>query len=826
MHETLEWRKTAAVGFTERIRKLNQQFHSTRPNICLHSARAYTQVFKETEGAPYPIRRGKALRRVFETMPPVIMPYELIVGQPACRLRGMTVRINAHGGWMAMPGELEELDTRAQDPWVITPEQKRELREEILPYWKGRTLREIWTERMKAAFPETWWITVCTLATDNSNFLHSPGSHINPPYGEIINEGIVKYEKKAKEKLASLDLSNPENIPKSYFYQSVLEVIEGIKAWQKNYAAKARELAQREKDPQRKKELMKIAERCERVPYYPARNFAEALQSIYFVQCFLWMEGCGVSFSLGRFDQYMYPFYKKDLEEGRLTRDQAKELLECLWIKLTGIHWLNSKQNAYFFPGYFPFQNLQVGGVKEGWVDATNDLTYLVIEALMDSRTTQPTVSVFWHKNMPEKLKLMTAELVSLGMGHPSIFSMESTAEMRMNASDERWEDLWDAKIIGCVEPQGAGCRQFGHSDSAQVNGGSIVEFAYTRGIKRYGLPMCEQCQQCKPPPERALKRLVGLDTGDPRNFKTFEEFKEAVKKQMDWLIDLTVKANWVAESVYRDYMHLPMQSMFTEDCLERGKDVVEGGARYPVGPHIILIGTADIADSMAAIKKLIYDEKKITWDQLLKALEANFEGYEEIRRMCLDAPKFGNDDDYVDSIAAEMFEHFGRKVRQYKNLRGGIVDPAVVPVSQNVPYGLQVGALPSGRLAQTPLAEGVSPFHGVDAKGPTAALRSVTKLNHQLFTGGTLLNLWISGASLRTPEGKKKFVDLIDTYVYLGGHHIQVNSVSKETLRDAQVHPEKYPTLMVRVAGYSAYFVDLAKPTQDDVIGRTEHIL
>ena len=811
MRETLEWRagRTARLGSTERVKRLNQQFHNTRPSICLHGIRAYTKVYKETEGEPSILSRGKGIAEVLSTMPPVIMPDELIVGQPGSRLRAMTIR-PPMTGWLQDECEVEELNTRNYDPWEIIDEQKRELREEILPYWKNKSVRDLWIKRAKVLYPDEWWILTQTSVTDMQNYLHSPGSHINPPYDDILTKGFKWYEGRINEKLESL---GGDQFEKRFFYEAVLTAIAGIKEWSQNYKEKATELSKKEKDQGRALELAKIADIVGRVPYEPARNFHEALQSIFFTQCFLWLEGSGVGFNLGRADRYLFPFYQRDIEDGTITKEEAQELIECLWIKLTGIHWLNSKGVAEFFPGYFPYQQVHVGGIGKNLKYYTNELSYLFIDALLSVRTTQPTICVLWHKDMPWELKAKTAELVAAGMGHPSIFSYEELIKMRMNAEPgERWEDLiWDVKPIGCVETQGAGCQQFGHTDASQINGGSLVELVFTRGTKRLGFHKGDR---------------VGVDTGPLEKLKTFEDFKEAVKKQMEYLIDLTIRGLWIAEKIIAENNELLVQSIFTNDCIEKGIGCASGGARYPVGPYVVLIGIADIANSLAAVKKCVYDDKTVTMGELANALAANFEGYDSVRKKLFQSPKYGNDDEYVDDIAREMFFHFAKTVRKYKNMRGGTIDASVVPVSQNVPYGLEVGALPSARFASMPLAEGVSPQQGTDRSGPTAVIKSVAKLPHTAFTGGTLTNLWISGDLLRTKENRAKFISLIDTYFYEGGYHLQVNSMSKDTLIDAQKHPQNYPTLMVRVAGYSAYFIDLAKPTQDDILARTEHTL
>ena len=811
MHETMEWRsgKVTAIGSTDRVKRLNAQFHTARPSICLEGIRAYTKVYKETEGEPEVLRRGLGIREVLATMPPVIMPDELIVGQPASKLRGMTIR-PPMTGWLQNPIEIETFNTREYDPWQITDAQKKELREEVLPYWKNKSVRERWFKQAKEVLPDALWILTETTVADMRNFLHAPGSHISPPHEFILKHGYKAYEERITEKLAALP---DDEFEKKLFYRAMLAAIDGIKQWSRNYQKKALELAEVEKDPVRAAELRTIAEITGRVPYEPARNFHEALQSMFFAHSFLWMEGTGVGFNLGRADRFLLPYYEKDLADGTLTKEKALELIECLWIKLTGIHGIRSHRHSKFSPGYFPFQQVHVGGIGKDLKYYTNSLTYLFIDALLSVRTTQPTLCILWHKDMPWKLKARTAELVGAGMGHPSIFNYEQLVNMRMNAEPgERWEDLiWDAKPIGCVETQGAGCRQFGHTDAAQLNGGSMIELVFTRGVKRVGL-------------RQGAK--VGLDTGDPTQFKTFDEFKSAVKKQVEYLIDTTVRGLWMAEKIIAQYNELILQSIFTDDCIERGKGAAAGGAVYGVGPYITLIGLADVANSLASVKQCVFDEKTVAMQDLVQALAADFKGYEAIYKKLMKAAKYGNDNEYADDLAKEMALHFATTVRKYKNQRGGTIDPAVVPTIQNVPYGAEVGALPSPRLATTPLADGVSPQQGTDLNGPTAVVKSVASLPHAAYTGGTLTNLWVSGDSLKTESGITKFVNLIDTYVYNGGYHLQVNSIDKKTLQDAQAHPEAYPTLMVRVAGYSAYFVDLTRTSQNDVIARTEHVL
>lgn len=800
--KTMEWRagKITDAGSTERVRKLNMQFHSQMPSVCLERARIYTRVMKETEGEPMIIRRAKAFKRTLEEKTIFILPHELIVGSEGCRQRAKTI----YPEWnIWLREEVDTLDTRVHDPYDISPEEKRELKEDILPYWENKyAVSDVWFKRCP---PETIERVTGQNVCEQSIIRENSISHYLPPYTYLFQVGFEGIRKEAEERLAKVDLTDPEGLEKANFYRAAILCCEGMELIGRRYADLARKMAREEKNAQRRKELEQIAEICDRVPAKPPRTFWEALQFFAFVQIFSHIEGTGPSHSPGRFDQYMYPFYKKDIDEGRLTREQAQELLECCWIKMSEIAWFMSDPAAYYFAGYGPFMNLCVGGQLPDGRDGTNELTYLVIDAIMETRTYQPTVSIRWWERTPAELKKKASELIAMGMGHPSNFMDEVGIQMCLN----RGYTLEEAKNwapIGCVEP-GVEGMQYGLTNSGQLNMGAMVELVLTNGV------------------HRKTGKKLGLETGDPRNFKTFDEFKEAVKKQISFFIHHLVIANLCAEKLHAELAPTPFQSILTFDCMEKGKDVTVGGARINVGPTFVAIGVADIGNSLAAIKKFVYDDKIITMDELCKALDADFEGYEPLRQRLLnEAPKYGNDDDYVDLLVVEMMDHFAKEAWKYRSTRGNRLDNGIIPVTTHVAQGTGCGALPSGRKAWTPLADGCSPMQGTDRNGPTAAVLSETKINHEYLSDGTLTNMWFNKSALADDEGKEKLIHLIDTYRDLGGFHIQFNCIDKETLRDAQMHPENYPSLMVRVAGYSAYFIDLSRDIQDDIISRTEH--
>jgi formate C-acetyltransferase len=803
--KTMEWRagQIKEAGSTPRVRKLNQQFHSQMTSVCLDRARIYTKVMKETEGEPMIIRRAKAFKQTMEEKSIFILPHELLVGSEGYKQRAKTI----YPEWNVwLRDEVDTLDTRPHDPYDITPDQKRDLKEEILPYWKDQyCVSDLWFKRCPPEIIErVTGNNICEMSIIRENTI----SHYLPPYTYLFEVGFEGIRHDAEKKLAKLDLTQPESEEKANFYRAAILVCEGMEAIGMRFANLARDMAKQEKDAQRRKELEQIAEVCEWVPANPPRSFREAMQFFTFVQIYSHVEGTGPSHSPGRFDQYMYPLFKKDVINNKtLTGEQAQELLECCWIKMSEIAWFMSDPASYYFAGYGPFMNLTVGGQLVNGKDGTNELTYMVIDAIMETRTYQPTVSVRWWQKTPKKLKRKVADLISMGMGHPSNFNDEVGIQMCLN----RGYTIEEAKNwapIGCVEP-GVEGMQYGLTNAGQLNMGGMVEMVLTNGV------------------QRLTGKKLGAETGDPRNFKNFDEFMEAVKQQISFFIKHWCVADLCAEKLHAEVAPTPFQSILTFGCMEKGKDLTLGGAKINVGPTIVAIGVADIGNSLASVKKLVYEDKTLTMDALCRALEIDFAGCEDLRQQLLyQGPKFGNDDEYVDLLTAEIMDHFAKETWKYKSTRGNKLDSGIIPVTTHVAQGTGVGALPSGRKAWAPLADGCSPMQGTDRNGPTAAVLSETKINHEYLSDGTLTNMWFNKSALDDEEGRDKLGDLISTYCDLGGFHIQFNCIDKDMLKEAQLHPEEYPSLMVRVAGYSAYFVDLSRDIQNDIISRTEHQL
>jgi choline trimethylamine-lyase len=544
---------------------------------------------------------------------------------------------------------------------------------------------------------------------------------------------------------------------------------------------------------------------CHRIPAEPARTFQEALQAVWFSMVLIYIEENGPGISFGHFDRYVYPYLKHDLDSGLLTREEALELLECFFLREASFVWLHNSHSARFQTGYIYMHNLCVGGREASGKDATNDLSFLCLEAMKNVHTPAPSMSAILHEETPDDFLLAICDLIREGIGFPALHN-DDVGVKAMLGLGHTLEEARDWTPIGCVEPTVPGKTMY-WSDGGSTNFGIAVEFALTRGYSR------------KFPGER-----LGVDTGDPREFQTFDDFMTAVKTQLRHLIEHMVISSLNDERCQAEYMATPFASSILTGCVENAVDMSRGGAMFNQGPALLGIGLADISNSLAAVKKLVYEDRSVSWDTLLKALEADFEGYETVQALMLNkVPKWGNDDDYVDDMAREISAFWAEEIHKFKGNRGSTMMSALYPVSANVPLGAVIGALPSGRKAWTPLADGVSPQPGTD-KSPTAVFKSVAKIRHEDHGDGTLLNMKFTPQLLEGEAGLRRLADAIRAYFSLGGYHVQFNVVSAKTLRDAQAHPEEYKGLVVRVAGYSAYFTELSRGLQDALIDRTEH--
>lgn len=735
----MEWRdgKNAEVGSTFRIQQLNRLLHANRPSVDLHRTRCLTKIFTETEGQPYLRRRYQACAETYRTLSPVIYDHEQIAGWQGNKIRCEQINIEMHADWL--DADLDQMRVRAFDPFELDDADLKELREVHIPYWKDKTLTAVWSKQV----PNPKKMVGSGIA-DCVNYLGSAGSHFTPDYAKLLSTGYKGYLDLAEKCLAKVDPNNPQDIGKKDFYEGIIDVLKAVKTMVGNYAAKARELAGMEERSQRKAELLEMARILDWAPWNPARTFREAIQTVWLTQMLLSIEGAGPSMTYGRFDQYMYPFYEKDIKAGVLTPEDAMELIEEMYIKTTNIPWFQSTQLAYYFGGYYRFSHLGVGGVTKYGRDATNDLSYLCLRAMRHVRTTAPTVSLYLHQKTPESLLIEAAKLSAEGMGHPSFFNVDTYSRMLegraagLNGKSPYTQEqiLELGSPIGCVEPGVAGL-QYGHTDSAIVNLGAVISLAMANGVK----------------PADAIGwgagERVGPATGDPRSFRDYEEFEAAAKKQLEFAIKEVHAHMIVAEKIIGEQHQIPVFSILSQGCIEKGIDVAAGGAFCNIGPTIQAVGLADMANSLAAVKKLVFEDKTVTMDELCKAMDANFEGYETLRLKLRHAPKYGNDDDYVDNIACDVFQFFADVVRSLKCYRGNYSDAAIQMVQANVGFGELTWALPSGRFAAKPLADTMSAEQQTDVNGPTAAARSYGKLNYPVFTNGTLLNMWISRSEL-----------------------------------------------------------------------------
>ena len=834
--------QTSDIPKSPRIQKLVDALYEHMPVIESARAKLITESYKETEGEPIITRRAKAFAHILHNIPIIIRDNELIVGSSTIAPRGCQTFPEFSYEWLE--AELDTVATRTADPFEIAEETKAELKEAD-KYWKGKTTSELATSYMA---PEAIKAIEHNIFTPGNYFYNGVG-HVTVKYWEVLETGFEGIMEKAQKELDGCSVGDGNYARKSHFLEAVILSCKAVIDYAGRYAKLAQEMAAQTSDPVRKQELFVIAENCSRVPAKGAQNFYEACQSFWFVQQLIQMESSGHSISPGRFDQYMYPYYKKDMEAGTITREFAQELMDCIWVKLNDLNKCRDAASAEGFAGYSLFQNLIAGGQNKEGEDVTNDLSVMCIQASMHVHLPAPSLSVRVWNGSPHEFLIKAAELTRTGIGLPAYYNDEVIIPALQNRGLSL-EDAREYNIIGCVEPQKAGKTEGWH-DAAFFNMCRPLELVFSNGMDK--------------------GEMVGIPTGDVTQMKTFDEFFDAYKKQMEYCISLLVNADNAIDVAHAERCPLPFLSCMIDDCLKEGKSVQEGGAVYNfTGPQGF--GIANMADGLFAIRKLVYEDKKVSMKELKEALAWNYdkgldaqsagdmtemimkamqkagrnvdastaEGllktfmgmkpgeqktqrFKEIHDMIDEVPKFGNDIPEVDYFAREVAYTYSKPLQKYNNPRGGKFQAGLYPVSANVPLGGQTGATPDGRYAHTPVADGVSPSAGKDVKGPTAAATSVSRLDHFIVSNGTLFNQKFHPSALSGREGLEKFVALIRGYFDQKGMHMQFNVVDRQTLLDAQEHPEKYKHLVVRVAGYSALFTTLSRSLQDDIIRRTE---
>lgn len=833
---------TQEIPRTERIPRLVAHLYAKMPEIESARARLITESYKATEDKPIIMRRALAFEHILDNIPIIIRDEELVVGSSTIAPRGCQTYPEFSYKWLE--GEFETVATRKADPFYIADQTKRELLEADA-YWEGKTTSELATSLMTE---ETKKAIEHNIFTPGNYFYNGVG-HVTVQYDKILAIGYRGLIGEMQEELDSCNPGDGDYCTKSQFLKAAILSCEAVIRYARRYAELAKKEAAACTDPTRKQELLQIAANCARVPEYGASSFYEACQSFWFIQQLIQLESSGHSISPGRFDQYMYPYYKKDLESGKLTREFAQELIDCIWVKLNDLNKCRDAASAEGFAGYSLFQNLIVGGQDKEGLDVTNDLSFMCITASKHVFLPQPSLSIrVWNKS-PHDLLLKAADLTRTGIGLPAYYNDEVIIPSLLSRG-LTLEDAREYNIIGCVEPQKAGKTEGWH-DAAFYNMCRPLELVFSNGWDK--------------------GEKISIETGKVEEMSTFQEFYDAYKKQMEYNISLLVNADNAIDVAHATRCPLPYLSCMVDDCIKRGKTVQEGGAVYNfTGPQGF--GIANMADSLYAIKKLVFDEKKVTLAEYKRALAMNYgqgfdaisageivteilremekngmsadeaqvagmiqavmsaeipaeekKRYEELRAMIDAVPKFGNDIEEVDMFARDVAYTYTKPLLKYRNPRGGQFQAGLYPVSANVPLGAQTGATPDGRLAHTPVADGVSPSAGKDVYGPTAAANSVSKLDHGIASNGTLFNQKFHPTALSGEKGLENFVALIRSYFDQKGSHMQFNVVDRETLLDAQAHPEKYAHLVVRVAGYSALFTTLSKSLQDDIIRRTE---
>ncbi|WP_027634783.1 glycyl radical protein [Clostridium butyricum] len=795
-------------SLTSRMNDFREQVLEEKPYIDAERALLATEAYKENKNQPAVMKRALMLKNILEKMSIYIEDETLIVGNQASSNKDAPIFPEYTMEFVM--NELDLFEKRDGDVFYITEKTKEDLRS-IAPFWENNNLRA----KGGALLPEEVSVFMETGFFGMEGKLNSGDAHLAADYETLLKTGLKGYEERTRKLKGQLDLCVPENIDKYQFYKAVLIVIDAVKTFAKRFSDLAKEKAENA-EGKRKEELLEISRICLKVPYEPAETFKEALQSTWFIQLILQIESNGHSLSYGRFDQYMYPYYKHDIDNKLITEDEALELLTNLWIKTLTINKVRSQSHTFSSAGSPMYQNVTIGGQTTDKKDAVNELSYLILKSVAQTRLPQPNLTVRYHKNLDKKFMDECIEVMKLGTGMPA-FNNDEVIIPSFIEKGVKEEDAYNYSAIGCVETAVPGKWGYRCTGMSYMNFPRILLIAMNNGIDlTSGKRFVEEC-------------------GYFKDMTSFEQLKDAWDKVVRKLTRMSVIVeNSIDLALERDVPDV-LCSALTEDCIGRGKTIKEGGAVYDFISGL-QVGIANMADSLAAIKKLVFEEKKITPEQLWNAIIDDFtsEESQKIQQMLInESPKYGNDDDYVDNLVVEAYDSYIDEMKKYPNTRygrgpiGGIRYAGTSSISANVGQGYGTMATPDGRKARTPLAEGCSPAHSMDKNGPTAVFKTVSKLPTHEITGGVLLNQKVTPHMLSTEENKMKLEMMIRTFFNrLEGYHVQYNVVSRDTLIDAQLHPEKHRDLIVRVAGYSAFFNVLSKATQDDIIERTEQTL
>ncbi|MFH1942952.1 MAG: trans-4-hydroxy-L-proline dehydratase [bacterium] len=783
----------------DRIKKLREQSIEAVPTITPERAFLVTEFTKSdaAKNASPPMRRALAFRYIMERKAVCMNSGELIVGErgPGPKMVPTCPELTTHS-----IQDLEILDSRKKIPFKVSDETMRIYGDVIIPFWRGRTIREKIFAQMSKEWKAAFEAGVFTEFMEQ----RAPGHTVLDD--KIYHKGMLDFKKDIKRTITDLDfLNDPDAYDKREELNAMAVAADAIVVFARRHAEQALRLAEEEKNPKRKKELERIHDVCLHVPAHAPRDFWEALQAYWFVHLGVITElNPWDAFNPGKLDQHLYPFYKKGLEDGSLTEEGAKELLQAFWIKFNNQPappkvGVTAEESAT----YTDFVQINIGGVKPDGSDGVNDVSYLLLDVIDEMRLIQPNPSVQISKKTPDRFLKKALGVVRHGFGQPAIFNTDAIVQ-ELVRQGKSVVDARNGGTSGCVETGAFGKENY--NLTGYFNMTKVLEITMHDGI------------------DPRTGKKIGIRTGDPREFGTFDRFFDAFAKQMAHFIDIKVKGNNVIERIYANDMPVPFLSLLIDDCIQKGKDYHDGGARYNTS-YIQGVGLGTMSDCMAAVKYHVYGRKTLSMEDLMKALESDFEGHGKIQDLLLNrTPKYGNDDDDADGLMQRVFDAYYDAVNGRPNTKGGHYRINLLPTTVHVYFGSVVGATPDGRKARQPLSEGVSPVQGADRKGPTAVMKSVAKMDH-IRTGGTLLNMKFTPQVLEGNDGLDKFAHLVRAYFKLDGHHVQFNVITATTLREAQEHPEKHRDLIVRVAGYSDYFIDLGRDLQDEIIRRTEHV-
>lgn len=774
---------------SQRIQILKDKMLSAPRYASIEQARIITRVYQENEHLSIPKKRALSLKAAMEELEIGFEKEELIVGNRTKGVRYGVVFPESGCSWVN--NEFETLPTRPQDQFHVKEEDIQEFREKIYPYWKGKSMEDVIKHHGGQEIQ-----SIAKVVKINQKD-HAQG-HICPDSALWLKMGPLGLMNQAQEKLKTCEESQKE------FYECVVLVMQGACTFMKRYHDMIMENIDEVEEPYQQS-LRTVANNCLNLTKRPPETFHEAVQSLWFLFVLLHMESNASSFSPGRMDQYLYPYYQKDIESGKISMEDALDILECLWLKFNQIVYLRNQNSAKYFAGFPIGFNIAIGGEDENGNDTYNELSLLCLQCQYDLGLPQPNLSVRLNRNSSHELMQKAIEVVSKGSGMPQFFNDEAIVHALMELGIEK-KDALNYAIVGCVELTTHG-NNLGWSDAAMFNLNKALELTLNHG-------------KCLLTHEQ-----IGLDLGGLDTYQTFEDLEKAFQQQIDYFIDKMMQCEVIVEKAHQDCLPTAFLSSVIDDCLENGLDVTKGGAKYNLS-GIQMIQIANLADSLAAMKQLVYDDQVIDAKELLAALQSDFKGYEIIQTMLLNkVPKYGNDVEWVDRLGAKWAEYFRSRMKDYTNYRGGPYHTGMYTVSAHVPMGENVGASPDGRNALTPLADGgMSPVYGRDLKGPTAVLKSVSRLNNSLTTNGGLLNMKFLPEFFETKNGMNKFENFLRAFVDLKVPHIQFNVVRREDLEDAQIRPQLHKSLTIRVAGYTAYFVELAHKLQDEIIERTTY--